>query len=146
MLASCGTFAVIAVHSLAFVWIARLSAAMLSTLRRANSSATILAASPSDTGPTRHMIVANTNVVPSATSDRPKSGRFGPKRHTNPNEPASNRLHPRARLSNGVGVGPRRHTSSDAMATHATARNARPPAHQPTSAQAAIAGTSNVVD
>ena len=81
-----------------------------------------------------------------ADSARGKNGRCAPNRQTSPNDageqqtPAAHEVVERARSPR-----PAARASRPRAPTHDEARNARPPAHQPTSAHAASAGTSSSI-
>src|SRR5262245_19215038 len=116
-----------------------LIAVSVAALRRSNSAAMVRDAREAVTGPTRLIAVARTMVMPSAASDRDNTGRRTPNKHTSPKAPASRRLHPRARLLKAL-AGAACVVTSTASPIHTIARYGFPPAHQPTSAQAATAG------
>ncbi len=122
-----------------------MTVAIVSPLRRENSSDTSAAVRDAETGPSRAITVASPSVITSAAIARVKNGRSVDNRHTMPNAPASKRLHPRARLLNAPIVPGGCTVSTTAIATHAIAKNARPPAHHPTSAHAATAGTKSSI-
>src|SRR5512133_3979361 len=119
--------------------------AIVSALRRVNSAETICVACEIVTGPMRLRTVARNSVMPRANSAREKSGRRALNRHTNPKEPASSKLQPRTKFENAVGGTDDCVVMTAASAHHAMAMKARPPAHHPTRAHAASAGTKSTI-
>ena len=122
-----------------------LSVPIVSELRRANSSCTARFMCEPLTGPRTLMMSASANDTPRAIIDRGKNGLRAPNRQTRPNAPANTSVQPRARLWNesfafGACVANTADTTIPAMASIA-----RPPAHQPTTAQAASAGTNSSI-
>src|SRR5262245_20963149 len=80
------------------------------------------------------------SAIAAALSARGKKGRPVPNRQTRPNEPASSRLQPRARLKNAPAGAVGCTRIHAATATQTTASSSRPPAHHPTRQHAASAG------